>query len=105
MTNPAARIGALATEIGALAAQLDQGPDAPSPLAPHPDTLDLLQRRGVTRSQIHPNVPDALALSDRLRSAGRDLKLNQGDVAAVALDAWLRANGYPPPAPPASADA
>lgn len=97
MNSPTERIRALAAEIAAVVDDVDHQAAPGTAMEPHPDTLDLLQRRGTTRSQIHPNVPDALALGDRLRTAARDMKLNQGDAAAVALDAWLRAAGYPPP--------
>lgn len=96
MTTPASRIEAIAGELHTVAAQVNHLLAAGNAMEPHPDTLAVLSSRSTTRSQIHPNVPDALDLPDRIRAFAREQRLNQGDAAALILDTYLRAAGYPP---------
>lgn len=60
-----------------------------------PDVADVLDRRRVTRSNLHLSVPADLHLEDRMRDF---LYANRGaipgDVLAVALDDFFRRNGY-----------
>lgn len=72
-------------------------------LAPHPDSLDIINRRHTTRGQINYAVPDALQLQRRIRRFHADHSLQHGDIVALALDAFLRAKGYPPDLKPPKA--
>ena len=76
-----------------LEAQLDFAVD---PLTPHPDTLEVLNSRHTTRGQINYAVPDALQIQRRIRRYHADHGVQHGDIVAYALDAYLRAHGYPP---------
>ncbi|MFJ4960211.1 hypothetical protein [Streptomyces sp. NPDC088739] len=95
------QLNAAAQHIADLAATLERRAAQEGSLEPHPDTVALLQRRGVDRRQIHPNVPAALDLARRAEAYGRDRGLNLGDAYATALDTFLRASGYPPSLPAA----
>jgi hypothetical protein len=66
------------------------------PLAPHPDTLDIINGRHTSRGQINYAVPDDLQFQRRIRRLHADHGIQHGDIVAMALDAFLRANGYPP---------
>jgi hypothetical protein len=94
----AARLERIASDLSALAADLNyRGTGAP-PAGPHPDTAYLLGTRGTVRRQIHLSVPEALDLPGRLAAYARDHGYTvTGDVAALAMDAFLRAEGYTPP--------
>jgi hypothetical protein len=77
----------------ALEAQSDPGDD---PLATHPDTLEIVNGRRVSRRQINYAVPVDLQLQRRIRHYHADHGIQHGDIVALALDAFLRAKGYPP---------
>ncbi|WP_416974647.1 hypothetical protein [Streptomyces sp. 4F14] len=77
----------------ALEAQSDQTGGL---LLPHPDTLKILNGRHTTRGQINYAVPDALQIQRRVRRFHADHGMQHGDVVALALDVFLRAQGYPP---------
>lgn len=66
------------------------------PLAPHPDTLEVVDGRHTSRGQINYAVPDALQLQRRIRRYHADHGMQHGDIVAIALDVFLRAKGYPP---------
>lgn len=66
------------------------------PLAPHPDTLEVVDARHTSRGQINYAVPDALQLQRRIRRYHADHGIQHGDIVAIALDVFLRAKGYPP---------
>lgn len=81
-----------------IAATLDAQPlGDDDPLAPHPDTVRIINSRYTTRSQLNYSVPDALDLQRRVRRFNADHGIQHGDVVAEALDTWLRKRGYPPP--------
>lgn len=67
-------------------------------LTPHPDTLDVIRNRHTKRGQLNYAVPDPLQLQRRIRRCNADTDIPHGDIVAMALDIWLRAKGYPPPA-------
>lgn len=82
-----------------------QSQPANDPFATHPDTLRVIDSRNATRSQLNYSVPDALGLQRRIRRYNVDHGTQHGDIAAQALDTWLRAKGYPPdPTPSKRAD-
>ncbi|GAA3848365.1 hypothetical protein GCM10022403_095070 [Streptomyces coacervatus] len=85
----------------ALDAQSDPTDD---PLAPHPDTLEVISGRHTSRGQINYAVPDALQLQRRIRRYHADHGVQHGDIVAIALDAFLRAKGYPPDLTPPKAE-
>lgn len=66
------------------------------PLTPHPDTLDVISNRHTKRGQLNHSVPEVLQLQRRIRRYNADTDVPHGDVVALALDTWLRAQGYPP---------
>ncbi|MDX3435706.1 hypothetical protein [Streptomyces stelliscabiei] len=66
------------------------------PLAPHPDTLEVVDGRHTSRGQINYAVPDALQLQRLIRRYHADHGMQHGDIVAIALDVFLRAKGYPP---------
>ncbi|MER5432610.1 hypothetical protein [Streptomyces sp. NPDC002588] len=66
------------------------------PLTPHPDTLEVISHRHTKRGQLNYAVPDALQLQKRIRRYNADHDKPHGDIVALALDSWLRAEGYPP---------
>ncbi|MGW3105760.1 hypothetical protein [Streptomyces sp. NPDC001100] len=86
----------------ALEAQSDSSAD---PLAPHVDTLEIIKARHTSRGQINYAVPDDLQIQRRIRRYHADHGIQHGDIVALALDAFLRAKGYPPDLKPAQADA
>ncbi|MER7922259.1 hypothetical protein ABTY96_03855 [Streptomyces sp. NPDC096057] len=73
-----------------------QSKPSDDPLAPHPDTLAVIGNRNVKRGQLNYAVPDALQIQRRIRRYHADHGVQHGDVVAYALDAYLRAHGYPP---------
>lgn len=75
--------------------------EADDPYAPHPDTVRMLEARSTTRSQLNYSVPEGLELQRRIRRYHVEHGTQHGDVVALALDSWLRAKGFPPPAPKA----
>ncbi|MGW6459724.1 hypothetical protein ACWF94_27990 [Streptomyces sp. NPDC055078] len=77
----------------ALEAQAQPTHDA---LAPHPATLLLINSRQATRGQVNYALPKDLDIQRRIRHYHADHGTQPGDIAALALDAWLRAKGYPP---------
>ncbi|SEE79932.1 hypothetical protein SAMN05216489_08344 [Streptomyces sp. 3213] len=86
-----------ARQLRTLADALDAQSDLiDAPLAPHPDTLEIINGRHTSRGQINYAVPDALQLQRRIRRYHADHDVQHGDIAAIALDAFLRAKGYPP---------
>ena len=86
----------------ALEAQSDPSAD---PLAPHTDTLEIINARHTSRGQINYAVPDDLQIQRRIRRYHADHGVQHGDIVALAIDAFLRAKGYPPDLKPAKADA
>ncbi|MFJ9379968.1 hypothetical protein [Streptomyces sp. NPDC101455] len=74
------------------------------PLIPHPDTLDVINNRHTRRSQLNYAVPNALQLQQRVRRYNAVTDIAHGDIAALALDNFLRAKGYPPDLQPSMAD-
>ena len=86
----------------ALEAQSDPSAD---PLAPHVDTLAIINARHTVRGQINYAVPDDLQIQRRVRRFHADYGIQHGDIVALALDAFLRAKGYPPDLNAAKADA
>ncbi|QXE38072.1 hypothetical protein KQY30_31420 [Streptomyces sp. GMY02] len=92
----------LRTVADALEAQSDPANDS---LALHPDTLEIINSRHSRRRQINYAVPDALQFQRRIRRHHADHGIQHGDIVALALDAFLRAKGYPPDPTPAKADA
>jgi hypothetical protein len=86
-----------ARQLRELADDLDaQSDPTDDPLAPHPDTLEVISGRHTNRGQINYAVPDALQLQRRIRQYYADHGIQHGDIVALALDAFLRAKGYPP---------
>ncbi|WP_037620221.1 hypothetical protein [Streptomyces aureus] len=85
----------------ALETQSDQTDDL---LVPHPDTLEIINGRHTSRGQINYAVPDDLQLQRRIRRFHADHGTQHGDIVALALDAYLRARGYPPHLKPPKAD-
>ncbi|MEV0555211.1 hypothetical protein AB0I27_17360 [Streptomyces sp. NPDC050597] len=77
----------------ALDAELQPTGGAPTP---HPDTLDVIRDRHTKRGQLNYAVPEVLQLQRRIRRCNADTDTPHGDIVALALDTWLRANGYPP---------
>ncbi|MER6116180.1 hypothetical protein [Streptomyces sp. NPDC001743] len=66
-------------------------------LSPHPATRRLIERRGVGREQLNYSVPSDLDLKARVNTYNAEHgNPGAGNVVAAALDAWLRAHGYPP---------
>lgn len=93
MHNLATYAGQLRAVADALEAQSESQGD---PLAPHPDTLKVINSRHTKRGQLNYAVPDVLELQRRVRRCNADTEIPHGDIVALALDAWLRAKGYPP---------
>jgi len=91
--NVATYVGQLRAVADALEAQSESQGD---PLAPHPDTLKVINSRHTKRGQLNYAVPDVLELQRRIRRCNADTEIPHGDIVALALDAWLRAKGYPP---------
>ncbi len=86
-----------ARQLRDLADALDAQSDlADDPLAPHPDTLEIINGRHTSRGQINYAVPDDLQIQRRIRRFHADHGIQHGDIAALALDIFLRAGGYPP---------
>ncbi|MFJ9151636.1 hypothetical protein ACIRP7_27070 [Streptomyces sp. NPDC102270] len=65
-------------------------------LTPHPDTLNVIKDRHTKRGQLNHAVPEVLQFQRRIRRCNADTDIPHGDIVALALDAWLRAKGYPP---------
>ncbi|MCZ1012119.1 hypothetical protein [Streptomyces lydicus] len=81
----------------ALAAREAQDDGEPAGFTPHEDTQRLLMRRGVDREQLNYSVPAALELKRRINAYNVDHgHPGPGNIAAGVLDAFLRAEGYPP---------
>ncbi|WSB84108.1 hypothetical protein OHA60_10200 [Streptomyces cellulosae] len=93
MHNLTTYAGQLRAVADALEAQSESQDD---PLAPHPDTLKVINSRHTKRGQLNYAVPDVLELQRRIRRCNADTEIPHGDIVALALDAWLRAKGYPP---------
>jgi hypothetical protein len=87
-------------EIAAALESIEEfGGDDAAWLTPHEDTRRLLETRKVEREQLNYSVPKALDLRMRMAAYGTEHGgEGAGNVAAAVLDAWLRAQGYPPPA-------
>jgi len=66
------------------------------PYTPHPDTSEIVSGRHTSRGQLNYAVPDALQFQRRIRRYNADSGIAHGDIVALALDAFLRAKGYPP---------
>jgi hypothetical protein len=73
-------------------------------LTPHPDTLNVISNRHAKREQLNYAVPDILQLQRRIRCYNADHGVPHGDIVALAVDAWLRAKGYPPDLMPGKTD-
>ncbi|MET7696403.1 hypothetical protein [Streptomyces sp. NPDC005485] len=73
-----------------------QSRPAGDPFTPHPDTLNIISNRHTTRGQLNYAVPEDLQLQRRIRRYNADSGLQHGDIVALALDVFLRAQGYPP---------
>lgn len=95
MTYVPARIAEIASELGRLSEEMNTLLSERARLAPHPETVAALGKRG-GREQINPSVPRSLKLWDRLTLCARDRQATAGDITAEAVDTWLRLNGYPP---------
>jgi len=94
-----------ARQLRAVADALDaQSAPADDLLVPHPQTLAILNGRHTHRSQINYAVPDDLQFPRRIRSLHADHSIQHGDIVALALDAYLRARGYPPDLGPPEGD-
>ncbi|MEW2302083.1 hypothetical protein AB0958_19255 [Streptomyces sp. NPDC006655] len=76
------------------------GEEEGDPLAPHPWTLQLVDSRGTERGQLNYRTPEALELRKRIQRYAVEHDMQPGDVAALALDYWLRARGFPPSSQP-----
>lgn len=74
-------------------------------LAPHVDTLNVIGNRHTKRGQLNYAVPEVLQLQRRIRRYHADTGVPHGDIVALAVDAWLRAVGYPPSLAPAKTNA
>ncbi|MFF3578627.1 hypothetical protein [Streptomyces mirabilis] len=83
----------------ALDAEVQPTDDA---LTPHPDTLEIISNRHTKRGQLNHAVPEVLQLQRRIRRYNADTGVSHGDVVALAVDAWLRAN--PPHPEPSGTD-
>ncbi|MEU6379646.1 hypothetical protein [Streptomyces sp. NPDC046909] len=95
-----------ASQLRAVADALEAQSDPTSdPFAPHPDTLNIINGRHTNRGQINYAVPDELQIQRRIRRFHADHGIQHGDIVAMALDAFLRANGYPPDLKPPNTDA
>ncbi|MFG2943323.1 hypothetical protein [Streptomyces sp. NPDC048282] len=66
------------------------------PFTPHPDTQAVINSRHTVRGQLNYAVPEDLQLQRRIRRYNADSGIPHGDIVALALDALLRAKGYPP---------
>lgn len=66
------------------------------PFTPHPDTQAVINSRHTVRGQLNYAVPEDLQLQRRIRRYSADSGIPHGDIVALALDALLRAKGYPP---------
>lgn len=66
------------------------------PFTPHPDTQAIIAARHTSRGQLNYAVPEALRLQRRIRRYNVDSGIPHGDIVTLALDAFLRAKGYPP---------
>ncbi|MCP9946049.1 hypothetical protein LUX12_16555 [Streptomyces somaliensis] len=93
MHNLTTYVGQLRAVADALEAQSEPQGD---PLAPHPDTLKVINSRHTKRGQLNYAVPAVLELQRRIRRCNADTEIPHGDIVALALDTWLRAKGYPP---------
>ncbi|MFD8736585.1 hypothetical protein ACFV06_16960 [Streptomyces sp. NPDC059618] len=65
-------------------------------LTPHPDSLTIINNRQTKRGQLNYAVPEQLQLQRRIRRYNADTDLPHGDIVALALDIYLRSQGYPP---------
>ncbi|MEU6406187.1 hypothetical protein [Streptomyces sp. NPDC046985] len=66
-------------------------------LSAHPETRQLIEKRGVSREQLNYSVPAALDLKTRINAYNAEHGApGPGNVVAEVLDSWLRAQGYPP---------
>ncbi|MFJ9250589.1 hypothetical protein [Streptomyces sp. NPDC101776] len=95
-----------AQQLRAVADALEAQSDPPAdPLAPHIDTLSITKVRHTSRGQINYAVPDDLQIQRRVRRYHANYGVQHGDIVALALDAFLRAKGYPPDLNAAKTDA
>ncbi|MFF4347211.1 hypothetical protein [Streptomyces sp. NPDC001530] len=76
-----------------------------APFAPHPDALAIINGRHTSRGQLNYAVPEALQLQRRIRRCNADSGIQHGDIVALSLDIFLRANGYLPDLAPSGEDA
>ncbi|MEV6588758.1 hypothetical protein [Streptomyces acidicola] len=81
---------------------------SPSPPTIHslliPTPLAVIGNRHIKRGQLNYAVPDILQLQRRIRRYNAEQDIPHGDIVALALDAWLRAKGYPPDLTPPTAE-
>jgi hypothetical protein len=90
-----ASLRAIADELEAEGTEEGEG----DPYEAHPDTLRIIESRGTKRGQFNYSVPLELDLQRRIRRYHVEHGTQHGDVVALALDSWLRAQGFPPPLP------
>ncbi|WP_316781124.1 hypothetical protein [Streptomyces sasae] len=80
-----------------LAGTLEAEPDPTDDLfTPHRDTQAILNTRRTGCGQLNYAVSETLQLQRRVHRYNLDSGIPHGDVVALALDALLRAEGYPP---------
>ncbi|MGW0630819.1 hypothetical protein [Streptomyces sp. NPDC002758] len=95
-----------ARRLRAIAAALESESQATEDaFTPHSDTLGIINNRHTKRGQLNYAVPEELQLQRRIRRCNADTDIPHGDIVALALDAWLRAMGYPPDLPQPTAEA
>ncbi|MEU1185799.1 hypothetical protein ABZ464_50975 [Streptomyces sp. NPDC005820] len=75
------------------------------PFSPHPDTQAIISNRHTRRGQLNYAVPNALQLQHRIRRYNADSNIPHGDIVTLAIDAFLRAKGYPPDLKPPKVEA
>jgi hypothetical protein len=95
LSSQATRLRRIADELESMLPEEGDGR-----LTPHPWTLQLVDSRGTERGQLNYRTPDALELRKRIQRYAVEHDMQPGDVAALALDYWLRAQGFPPSSQP-----
>ncbi|ATM24597.1 hypothetical protein SMD44_p10098 (plasmid) [Streptomyces alboflavus] len=86
-----------AEELAAAIRSLAEYQDREDWLTFHPDTEDLISRRGTSRDQLNYSVPEALDLKQRVATyCLENPNPGAGNLVAAVLDSFLRASGYPP---------
>ncbi|GHA54138.1 hypothetical protein GCM10010372_62870 [Streptomyces tauricus] len=85
-----------ARQLRDLANALEAQSGLEDPYATHPETMEIVSGRHTSRGQLNYAVPEALQLQRRIRRYNADSGIAHGDIVALALDAFLRAKGYPP---------